>query len=77
MTILKFPLVIPAPVAAYIDIGMRWAAEEVAADRHPLDALEAEHLVAFPPSAGAGRGTAPLFLARPAPADHDDGGWAA
>ncbi len=75
--ILKFPLIIPAPVAAYIDIGMRWAAEEVAAKREPLDLLEAEHLAKFPPSAGAGRGTAPLFLDRPAPADHDDGGWAA
>jgi hypothetical protein len=85
MTILKFPLTIPAPVAAYIDIGMRWAAEEVAAKREPLDLLEAEHLVAFPPSAGAGRehtdlnlgsGTG-LFLDRLAPADHDDGDWAA
>jgi hypothetical protein len=77
MTILKFPSKLPPAIEAYIGIGMHWAVEEVVADRDPIDLLEAEHLVKFPPSAGAGRGTAPLFLARPAPADHDDGGWAA
>jgi hypothetical protein len=77
MTILKFPLTIPSPVAAYIDIGMRWAAEEVAAKRDLLDLLEAEHLAKFSPSAGAGREQSPPVLGRPAPAEHDDGGWAA
>jgi hypothetical protein len=78
MTILKFPLIIPSPVAAYIDIGMRWAAEEVAAKREPLDLLDAEHLAKFPPSAGAGlEQSSSCSWTGPAPAEHDDGGWAA